>query len=206
MDHPAADLPTRSDGKLDVGGLVGKDGTLNVIKDLGGEIPESGSVPLQSGEIAEDITAYYAVSEQIPSVCALGVLIDTDFTCRAAGGILIQLLPFADDTTVDLIERNASQLSHISRMIDGGMDNRAILEVAMKDIPYDIFDELEVEYRCSCSKKKMDAVMSSIDKKQMLQMLDEQEKDGKARELDIRCRFCNSKYTYPEDVLMGMVK
>ena len=206
MDNPLADLPTRADGKLDVGGLVGHNGTLNVIKDLGGDIPESGSVPLTSGEIAEDITAYYAVSEQIPSVCALGVLIDTDFSCRAAGGILIQLLPFADDKTVDLIERNANKLAHISRMIDDGMDNRAILDVAMEGIPYDIFDELEVEYRCSCSKEKMDAVIASIDKKQMLSMLDEQEKDGKARELDIRCRFCGKKYTYPEDVLMDMAK
>lgn len=206
VSDPSADLPTRSDGKLDVGGLVGREGVLNVIKDLGGDIPESASVELTSGEIAEDITTYYAVSEQIPTVCALGVLVDTDFSCRAAGGILVQLLPFADEATVDLIERNAAELSHISQMIDAGMDNHAILDVALKDIPYDIFDELDVEYRCSCSKEKMDAVMRSLDEKQILEMLDEQEKDGKARELDIRCRFCGMQYTYPENILKQMKK
>ena len=206
VTNPHVDLPLRSDGKLDVGGFVGHEGVLNVIKDLGGEIPESGSVELESGEIAEEITAYYAISEQIPTVCALGVLVDTDLTCRAAGGILIQLLPFADDATVDLIERNAAELSHISRMIDSGMDNRAIMEVALKDIPYDIFDELEVEYRCSCSQEKMDAVMRSIDDGEITRMLDEQEKDGKGRALDIKCRFCGTEYLYPEEKIALLKK
>ena len=203
IQNPAADLPLRADGKLDVGGLVGG-GVINVVKDLGGEIPESGSVALTSGEIAEDITTYYAVSEQVPTLCALGVLVDTDHSCRAAGGILVQLLPFADEQTIDLLERNAADLAHLSSMIDAGMDNRAIMDVALRDIPYDIFDELSVDYKCNCSKARMDAVMQSLGRRQVEDLLAEQVAEGKPAELEIRCRFCNTDYVYTKDELAGM--
>lgn len=203
IQHPEADLPLKSNGKLDVGGLIGA-GVLNVIKDLGGEIPESGAVALVSGEIAEDVTSYYAESEQVPTLCALGVLINEDHTCRAAGGILVQLLPFADDETVTLIERNAADLAHISAMIDAGMDNKAIADIALRDIPYDIFDELEVSYKCTCSKEKMDAVMRSIGRREVNRLLAEQVADGKPEELEISCRFCNTHYVYRKDELEKM--
>ncbi len=203
IQHPEADLPLKSNGKLDVGGLIGA-GVLNVIKDLGGDIPESGAVALVSGEIAEDVTTYYAESEQVPTLCALGVLINEDHTCRAAGGILVQLLPFADDETVTLIERNAADLAHISAMIDAGMDNKAIADVALRDIPYDIFDELEVGYKCTCSKEKMDAVMRSIGRREVNRLLSEQVADGKPEELEISCRFCNTHYVYSKDELSKM--
>ncbi len=203
IQHPGADLPLRADGKLDVGGLVGE-GILNVIKDLGGEFPESGSVELVSGEIAEDITTYFAVSEQVPTVCALGVLVDTDHSCRAAGGILIQLLPFADDLTVDLLEKNIPKLSHISAMIDQGMTNEEILAMALEGIPYDIFDTLQVEYRCNCSKERMDAVMRSLGRKQVQCLLAEQVAEGKAAELEIGCRFCGTRFVYSKDELEGL--
>lgn len=203
IQNPTADLPLKSNGKLDVGSLVGS-GTVNVIKDLGGEIPESGSVALTSGEIAEDITTYYAESEQVPTLCALGVLVDTDHSCRAAGGILVQLLPFADEQTIDLLERNAADLVHLSSMIDKGMDNQAIMDVALRDIPYDIFDELEVDYKCNCSKGKMDAVMASLGRKQVDGLLAEQVAEGKPEELEIVCRFCNTRYRYSKAELAGM--
>lgn len=203
IQHPEADLPLKSNGKLDVGGLIGR-GVLHVIKDLGGEVPECGAIELVSGEIAEDITTYYAESEQIPTLCALGVLIDKDHTCRAAGGIVIQLLPFADEQTIDLLERNAANLAHISAMIDSGMDNQAILDVALADIPYDIFDELGVDYVCTCSKEKMDAVMRSIGKTEVDRLLAEQVAEGKPEELEITCRFCNHHYVYTKQELDAM--
>lgn len=203
IQNPAADLPLKSNGKLDVGGLVGN-GLLYVIKDLGGNIPESGSVELVSGEIAEDVTTYYAESEQVPTVCALGVLVDTDHTCRAAGGILIQLLPFADETTVELLEKNVPKLANLSAMIDSGMDNKAIADVALEGIPYDVFDELTVDYKCNCSKEKMDAVMQSLGRSQVERLLAEQVADGKPDELEINCRFCNRHYTYSHAELDGM--
>ncbi len=203
IQHPGADLPLRADGKLQVGGLVGT-GILNVIKDLGGEFPESGSVALVSGEIAEDITTYFAESEQVPTVCALGVLVDTDHSCRAAGGILIQLLPFADDATVDLIERNIPALTNISGMFDSGMTNEDILAVAMKDIPYDIFDTLTVDYKCNCSKARMDTVMRSLGKKQVMDLLAEQVAEGKAEELEIGCKFCGTRFVYTKEELVGL--
>ncbi len=203
IQNPGADLPLRGDGKLDVGGLIGG-GVLHVVKDLGGEIPESGAVALVSGEIAEDITAYYAESEQVPTLCALGVLVDTDHSCRAAGGILIQLLPFADEGIIDILERNAAELTNISGMIDRGMTNREILEVALRDIPYDIFDELTVDYVCTCSKEKMDAVIASLGRRQVEGLIAEQVAEGKAPELEIKCRFCDRSYTYREEELAGM--
>ncbi len=203
MQNPGADLPLRHDGKLDVGGLVGG-GLVQVIKDLGGDLPESGSVALVSGEIAEDITAYYAESEQVPTLCALGVLVDTDHTCRAAGGILVQLLPFADTEIIDILERNAADLANFSQMIADGMDNQAILDVALRDIPYDIFDELTVDYKCNCSKQKMDAVMRSLGRQQVEDLLREQVAEGKPEELEICCRFCDERYVYTKDELSEM--
>ena len=204
IQNPAADLPLRADGKLDVGGLVGHDGLVQVIKDLGGEQPEVGSAPLVSGEIAEDITGYYAQSEQIPTLCALGVLVDTDHSCRAAGGILIQLLPFADEDTITKLERNAGALSRISRMIGDGMDNHALADVALRDIPYDVFDELDVTYKCNCSRQRMDLVMASLGREQVRKLLAEQVAEGKPEELEIVCRFCGNRYGYSRDELEAL--
>ena len=202
IQNPLVNPPKKSNGKLDVSAAVGQ-GTLYMIKDMGDGEPQTGTIELVSGEIAEDIATYFAMSEQVPTVLSLGVLVDTDYTCRAAGGVLIQLLPFPDEKTVDLIERNAAELVNISRYFDKGMSNKEIADIALRDVPFDVFDTLEVEYKCDCSRDRMHKKMLSLGKKELSQMLDEQESEGKARELTAICRFCSTEYTYTEKELIG---
>ena len=201
IQNPMANPPKKPNGKLDVGAAIGE-GTISFVKSVGNIEPQIGTIELVSGEIAEDIATYFAKSEQIPTVLSLGVLVDTDYSCLAAGGVLIQLMPFPDEETVDLIERNASDLVNISRYFDRGLTNEQIMDIAMRDIPYDIFDTIEVGYKCDCSAKRMKEKIKSLGKVEILKMLDEQEAEGKPRELTAICRFCNSEYTFTEKELV----
>ncbi len=200
IQNPDVEIPLKPNGKLDVSGAVGR-GFLNIIKDMGDGEPYNGSIDLVSGEIAEDITAYYAQSEQVPTVCALGVLVDTDLSCKAAGGIIIQLLPFADDETISSIEKNIPLLSNISRLFEKGMTNEEIMALSMQGIEYDLFDQIDVDYVCSCSRERMEKALKSLAPEELRKLFDEQISEGKPEELEIECRFCNSKYTFtPSDV------
>jgi molecular chaperone Hsp33 len=200
IQNPNVEIPLKSNGKLDVSGAVGA-GFLNIIKDMGGSEPYNGSIELVSGEIAEDITNYYAQSEQVPTVCALGVLVDTDLSCRAAGGIIIQLLPFADNETVTKIEKNIPFLSNVSRLFDSGMSNEEIMALAMQGIEYDLFDVIDVDYKCTCSRERMHKALVSLGEKDLRKLFDEQIAEGKPEELEIECRFCNTKYKFtPEEL------
>ena len=201
IQNPLANPPKKPSGKLDVGAAVGR-GTISFVKSVGNIEPQIGTIELVSGEIAEDIATYFAKSEQIPTVLSLGVLVDVDYTCLAAGGVLIQLMPFPDEATVDLIERNARDLVNVSRLFEKGLTPLEIAEIAMRDIPFDPYDTLEVEYKCDCARDRMLKKIKSLGKKEIITMLNEQEAEGKARELSAVCRFCNTEYTYSEKELL----
>ncbi len=205
IQNPLVDLPLREDGKLNVGGGVGG-GILYVVRDTGEGEPQTGLTQIRTGEIAEDIAAYYAESEQIPTVCALGVLIDRDCTCKAAGGIIIQLMPFPDEETVKQLEINAAKLSNVSGMVDRGMSLMEMMEVALDGIPFDPFDEIEVEYLCNCSRERMHSGVLTLGENEIKEMLDLQEQEGKARELSCECRFCKKTYTFGEHELIDFDK
>lgn len=189
IQNPSADLPLNRRGKLDVGGLVGK-GTLNVIKDIGEKEPYIGITDISSGEIAEDITRYYAESEQIPTVCALGVLVGTDSRCAAAGGVMIQLLPFAAEETIGAIERNSACLSEISRLFSRGLSNKEVADMALSGVEYDIFDTIEVCYKCTCSRKRVGRALLSLSPYELFNLLSTE------KVIKVNCQFCDREYSF----------
>lgn len=189
MQNPDADLPVRSDGKLDVRGVIGN-GQLTVSRTFGGGEPQSGTVEIVSGEVAEDICNYFATSEQIPTECALGVLVSPDGTCAAAGGIMVQLLPFADEKIAQKIEDNAKNLFNISRIFERGATNSDIIKLALGDIEYDEFDEFDAEYKCNCSRERFRSAIAAFSDKQISDLCDEQ------GNIEAVCRFCGSKYKF----------
>lgn len=205
IENPMADVPPKKNGKLDVGAAVGA-GSLAVIREDGVGEPHIGTVALQSGEIAEDITRYFAESEQVPTLCALGVTVDRDYTCLAAGGVLIQLLPFADEAVIAQLEENAADLYDVSRYFRDGKSVMEIAEIAMRNIPFDAYDEIDCEYLCDCSRERMLTAIARVGEGEILSMLDEEEAEGHDRSLEAVCRFCNSAYRFPEAELLAAAK
>ncbi len=189
VQNPDTDLPRKQNGKLDVSAAVGC-GTLNVVKDTGEKEPYIGIVDIKSGEIAEDITAYYAESEQIPTVCALGVLVAPNRSCQAAGGILIQLLPFAAESTVSQIEKNLPAISSVSSLFDKGLTNLEIAKIAFENIPFDVFDEYEVNYKCDCSRDRMGKALCTLGPYELFDIF------SKQKEVELGCQFCTMKYKF----------
>ncbi len=189
VQNPHTDIERKSNGKLDVARAVGK-GTLNVIKDVGEKEPYIGITNIVSGEIAEDISSYYAESEQIPTVVSLGVLLRPNGSVLAAGGVIIQLLPFAAEDTIDKIEKNVPSLSGISALFREGKTNKEIADIALDGIEYDVFDEYEVGYRCDCSRERMGKALLTLNPVDLYNILVE---DGK---IEVGCQFCTNKYSF----------
>lgn len=200
VENPETHLPIKANGHLDVGGAVGY-GRMTVVRECGQAEPHIGMVELRTGEIAEDIAAYYAESEQVPTLLALGVLVDKDATVRSAGGVLIQLLPFADEAVISKLEENSSKLANVSRLFDEGLSLEEIASVALEGIEYDPFDVLDVEYKCDCSRDRMKRALISVGEKDLKEMFAEQVAEGKAEELEICCRFCNKAFKFDKKAL-----
>lgn len=198
--NPVVEIPLNKFGKLDVGGAVGKDGTLSVVKDLGLKEPYVGVIPLVSGEIAEDIASYYATSEQIPTVCGLGVLVNPDLTVKVAGGYLIQLLPFADEKCIDVLEKNINTLPPVTTMMTDGLTAEEIALKLLDGLEPNILDESEVFYKCDCSRERTERVLISLGKKELSAMADE------GKDVEICCHFCDKKYTFTPKEIANLIK
>lgn len=187
--NPIVEIPLNDKGKLDVAGAVGKEGGLIVMKDLGMKEPYIGQVPIVSGEIAEDITNYFATSEQTPTVCALGVLVNPDLTIKAAGGFIIQLLPTAMDDTIDLVEECIKDIPPVTKMLTDGMTPEEICRSVLSKFELDILDTSNPEYRCNCSRERVTKALLTMGKEELLDMAN----DPKTV---VDCHFCEKKYRF----------
>lgn len=194
IENPAADLPTRQDGKLDVGGIVGRDGTLTVSRDIGLNEPYVGSTELVSGEIAEDLTAYLLESEQVPSACALGVLVDTDKSIKAAGGFIVQLMPGASEELIGKLEDNIFMMDQLTTILDED-GAEAVFGQVLKGLEHHIVGEVPVGYRCYCSRERVGEALRCIDRAELEEMI------ASGSDCEVSCQFCDKKYVFtPEDL------
>lgn len=192
--NPEVDIPLKRRGKLDVGGAVGA-GTLSVIRDVGLKDPYVGQVDLVSGEIAEDLTYYFAVSEQVPSSVALGVLVDTDCSVKQAGGFILQLMPDVSEETVSRLEKKLAEIPSITEMMEAGKSPETILQEVLEGFQPEILETVPVGYRCNCTRERVERALISIAPKDLKEIM----KEGK--DIEVGCQFCDKKYTFtPEDL------
>jgi molecular chaperone Hsp33 len=192
VSEPVVEIPLNNKGKLDVAGAVGREGTLTVMMDLGLKEPYIGQVPIVSGEIAEDITAYYAQSQQTPTVCALGVLVNPDLTIQAAGGFLIQLLPAADDETITKVENCIEGIPSVTQMLTSGLTPEEICTKVLKDFELEKLDEFSTAYKCECSRERFERGLATLKNED----LDEMAQDDVTK---VKCHFCNREYRFSSD-------
>ena len=197
--NPQVDLPLNSQGKLDVGGALDL-GILSVIKDMGLKEPYVGQCQLQTGEIAEDLTYYFATSEQIPSAVGLGVLVDKDGSVKQAGGFILQLMPFTPDDVIEKLEQRIAEIDSVTQMLDRGLSPEQILEEIVGDFGLEITDTIDTAFNCDCSKEKVSRVIATISWKD----LDDIINDGES--IEVKCQFCNSAYNFDIDELKELRK
>ena len=193
--NPQVILPPNSQGKLDVGGAVGT-GTLRVIKDLGLKEPYVGQTRLQTGEIAEDLTYYFAASEQVPSSVGLGVLMEKNNTVKQAGGFIVQLMPFAEEKVIEKLEANLSRIHSVTKLLEDGNSPEQILGILLEGMDMEILSDMPVEFYCNCSRERVAKALYSIGKKEMDEMI----KDGEP--IEVKCHFCNTAYQFSVEDLV----
>jgi len=198
IQNPSADLPLRADGKLDVGGCIGS-GELYILRDMGGNEPYVGISEIQTGEVGDDIAYYYATSEQIPTVCALGVLVDRDYTVKQAGGALVQLLPFADEGVAEQLEKNAQKMRPVTEILENG-SLEDVLAACFDGLEYEIFDKIECGYKCPCSRERTEKALISLGEKELRDLIDSEE------ETVMNCGFCDAVYKYSKSDLKHILE
>ena len=199
VHNPSITLLEKYAGKLDVGAAVGTDGMLTVIRDLQMKEPYIGSVALVSGEIADDVTAYFAQSEQTPTACALGVLVDTDQSVKVAGGYLIQLLPGAPEEVISRLEQGIAKAGGVTPMLSDGLTPEDILRRVMADFELEFLETTEVCYKCYCSRERVASTLITVGKKDLQEMIDE------GKPITIECQFCDTKYQFTPDELRELL-
>jgi molecular chaperone Hsp33 len=200
IGNPSADLPLNSKGKLDVGGIIGINGNLTVVRNMGLREPYSSKIPIQTGEIGDDLAYYFTVSEQTPSAVALGVLVDVDLSIKASGGFIIQMLPGAEDLLADLVTYRLQEIPPISNMLANGMSISQILNDIFKDMGLKILDELTPTYKCDCSRERVEKALISIGVKDLEEIYNE----GKTEEL--KCNFCKTSYEFTHEQIGEILK
>lgn len=199
VDNPEVMLPPNADGKLDVGGAIGI-GILNVIKDMGLKEPYNGTVELKTGEIGDDLTYYFATSEQIPSAVGLGVLMNKDNTVKQAGGFIIQLMPFIDEKVVDRLEEKLASVKSVTAMLDQGYTPEMILEELLGEFGLEITDTVPTQFYCNCEKARVEKALIGVGRKNLNEMV----QDGKT--IEVNCHFCNEKYEFTVEELKELIK
>ena len=198
--NPVVEIPLKPNGKLDVSGAVGTDGNLYIVKDLGMKEPYNGFVPIVSGEIAEDITSYYATSEQIPTVCALGVLVNPDLSVKKAGGYILQLLSFTEDEIITKIENNLKRVKPVTALLDEGWDIEEIVKDVLQGFEVEVIYSQEVEYKCKCEREKVEQTLQGLGEKELQEMIAEMPT------VEVKCHFCNTAYSFTKNDIEKILK
>lgn len=193
-DNPQAMMPPNSVGKLDVGGVIGL-GVLTVIKDMGLKEPYSSTTELKTGEIADDLTYYFAASEQVPSSVGLGVLIEKNNTVKQAGGFIIQLMPFTQEEVIEKLEQKLAAIPPVTTMLEEGNTPEQILEIILGDMGLEITDTMPIQFRCNCSKERVEKVLISLGKKELQSLIEE------GKDVELNCHFCNTNYSFTVEEL-----
>lgn len=192
------DIPLKANGKLDVGAGMGL-GVMNVIKDMGLKEPYVGQTVLQTGEIGDDLTYYFATSEQTPASVGVGVLVDRDYSVKQAGGFIVQLMPFATDDVIEALEKNLGSIKSVTSMFEEGLTVEEIVAKIFADMEYEILDKMDIGYHCNCSKEKVTKAIISIGKKEIQEMIDDN------KPIEVNCHFCNTNYVFSVDELKQML-